>query len=561
MLSERHTYFLLRQPLDPSAAGEFLGRFCANPSDPTIKFGPRDLKMLQSVLSAMLSQPLETIFSFQREGKDLGAPTLQARLAAVFRLEASREHILQINLNSGKATIRRAQQLDDYLDALLENQDIKKELLAMLKSNKGVAFMAAATLILEDAELTVTSSDKHIDRGELEAGGALAAAGLPPIPASIGGDRLRTQELVESQRIDGRKIFGVEYYKITKGSFWRKANAVNRASLPTSAGRLGVYGDGEDEDEDVMDDDISDISLEPLGDGMQEPDRVAFLPVNNDADLIGPTKNLSQTLPHLSRDSKTQFPLIDQICINQEDPIEKAKQVAMMARIYKAATGVLVWLGPEDESARLCKEWVIEVDKMLREMPHLDRMTPGNSTYNPDIRCIVVRSTFINPANDRKYEAAIRKFWTHPWFSRGWIVQEILLAKTETFFVGSVSFSIQNLADFLTIPPDRNTNPGEESANLDALLPDTPDELKGFPSWVPSWPNTPLSAPFRLTTGGVRSIREDIAWNAAQGRRHVHDQESNATKTGRLHTRGRGVDYVDSIGGARYHRCWDPDED
>lgn len=39
---------------------------------------------------------------------------------------------------------------------------------------------------------------------------------------------------------------------------------------------------------------------------------------------------------------------VDAVCINQEDPEEKARQIPLMRRIYANADVVLVWLGPEN---------------------------------------------------------------------------------------------------------------------------------------------------------------------------------------------------------------------
>ena len=44
---------------------------------------------------------------------------------------------------------------------------------------------------------------------------------------------------------------------------------------------------------------------------------------------------------------------IDQICINQDSPTEKAIQVARMGTIYARASLVLVWLGEQDETAEI----------------------------------------------------------------------------------------------------------------------------------------------------------------------------------------------------------------
>jgi hypothetical protein len=64
------------------------------------------------------------------------------------------------------------------------------------------------------------------------------------------------------------------------------------------------------------------------------------------------TNNLYQALCNL-RDSPgvptaTQAIWIDQICINQNDKIERAQQVSLMGKIYKNARRVISYLGPED---------------------------------------------------------------------------------------------------------------------------------------------------------------------------------------------------------------------
>ncbi|KAF1969164.1 heterokaryon incompatibility, partial [Bimuria novae-zelandiae CBS 107.79] len=43
---------------------------------------------------------------------------------------------------------------------------------------------------------------------------------------------------------------------------------------------------------------------------------------------------------------------IDALCINQNDPIEKGHQVALMGKVYSRASSVLVWLGDGDDSSQ-----------------------------------------------------------------------------------------------------------------------------------------------------------------------------------------------------------------
>ena len=61
---------------------------------------------------------------------------------------------------------------------------------------------------------------------------------------------------------------------------------------------------------------------------------------------------------------------IDAICINQSDQVEKSTQVAIMSDIYRAASSVVAWLGPErSHSADNTEEilrgaWILEGARM-----------------------------------------------------------------------------------------------------------------------------------------------------------------------------------------------------
>ena len=73
--------------------------------------------------------------------------------------------------------------------------------------------------------------------------------------------------------------------------------------------------------------------------------------MSTDGELLGNlsvTPSLDGALRHLRAlaggDTTTLW--IDQICINQSDANEKTEQVKVMARIYRSARQVRVWLGP-----------------------------------------------------------------------------------------------------------------------------------------------------------------------------------------------------------------------
>ena len=66
------------------------------------------------------------------------------------------------------------------------------------------------------------------------------------------------------------------------------------------------------------------------------------------------TPNCESALRHLRHPRKVVALWVDAICINQEDLIERAQQVSLMATIYRQAHEVLIWLGPGSEEITQC---------------------------------------------------------------------------------------------------------------------------------------------------------------------------------------------------------------
>jgi hypothetical protein len=147
------------------------------------------------------------------------------------------------------------------------------------------------------------------------------------------------------------------------------------------------------------------------------------------------TLNLYQFLEQQSQQidvSQKAYYWIDQVCINQQDLSEKATQVSMMDEIYKSATRVIAWLGPEDT------------------------FTAGA------IRTIrYVASIFTDLGNGKSEQVASRlreegpvslKMWDdlgaiidRVYFSRAWILQEMILAPRLQFYCGSYEISSDEL--------------------------------------------------------------------------------------------------------------------
>lgn len=164
------------------------------------------------------------------------------------------------------------------------------------------------------------------------------------------------------------------------------------------------------------------------------PKPVSFISVNGQ--LHGIRKNLYDFMLNLwvSRESDRNITLwIDQVCIDQENIEERNHQVAQMARIYSHAERVFIWLGlgsPQSD---------IFIDALQSFPPYrsLGVLSP---------RDLFRKSPFSSPEEHQTYYDLVssQKYW-----SRVWIIQEVLLARLLTIVWGNKRLNWDVLARFL----------------------------------------------------------------------------------------------------------------
>jgi hypothetical protein len=77
------------------------------------------------------------------------------------------------------------------------------------------------------------------------------------------------------------------------------------------------------------------------------------------------TRNLKSALEHLQLNDKSLVIWIDSICIDQENDLEKGHQIRMMEDIYRNATSVYVWLGPEADNSDIAMDHMHNLSKVL----------------------------------------------------------------------------------------------------------------------------------------------------------------------------------------------------
>lgn len=137
-------------------------------------------------------------------------------------------------------------------------------------------------------------------------------------------------------------------------------------------------------------------------------------------------KRVSQTLGlalKYLRFEKDRIIWIDAICINQEDDDERSSQVSMMSLVYTGAKQVCVWLGEDDEESTTAIRFIRNEIKGLKNFDQL---------------CT-------DPKNAKKW-GTLLGLMQRDWFSRRWVVQEVVLARDAIVYCGPDKIPWRELA-------------------------------------------------------------------------------------------------------------------
>ena len=137
------------------------------------------------------------------------------------------------------------------------------------------------------------------------------------------------------------------------------------------------------------------------------------------------TRNCHNALRRLRYQHDDRLLWIDAICINQEDLIERSRQVRIMHRIFSQAVNVAVYLGEHDAGSRILFRELVSVDEVLTingKEPILKRSLPDSRVYDElDI------------------------FYSRRWFERVWVIQEVAAKPHITLTCGCSTVSLEAL--------------------------------------------------------------------------------------------------------------------
>ncbi|KAJ8118409.1 hypothetical protein OPT61_g621 [Boeremia exigua] len=172
------------------------------------------------------------------------------------------------------------------------------------------------------------------------------------------------------------------------------------------------------------------------------------------------TSGLEVALAHLTPEYEPLILWIDALCIDQDDEVEKTEQVQQMQQIYANATSVITWLGPAADNSDAAMHWIqhygalshefsigTKPELRLRRLLQIYESEPDRLPHErirSFLQDIVTQLTPVPNCND-SIELALSKFFTRAYWSRIWVVQEVVHAKRVQFVCGDVGVSEEPL--------------------------------------------------------------------------------------------------------------------
>ena len=138
------------------------------------------------------------------------------------------------------------------------------------------------------------------------------------------------------------------------------------------------------------------------------------------------TQNLGVALRYLRLADQTRVMWIDAICIDQTNNEEKGLQVALMGEIYRRATRVVAWLGPQENESDRAMECMLRLGSQIDVDWGSYEMRPSAPSTDP-----TVADANVNLPWDARELTAVYRLLCRRWFERLWIRQEVFLANSQ----------------------------------------------------------------------------------------------------------------------------------
>jgi len=138
------------------------------------------------------------------------------------------------------------------------------------------------------------------------------------------------------------------------------------------------------------------------------------------------TPSLESALHYLRDENDPRTIWIDQIAINQEDIEERTQQVRIMRTIYENAVRTIAWLGEPTADSDLAIEYCKRVlSTLFTDEEFRNQVTEGKAGKRVDPFGRLIKTEFAKTITTEE-EVALARLIKRPYFSRMWIIQEVM---------------------------------------------------------------------------------------------------------------------------------------
>ena len=161
------------------------------------------------------------------------------------------------------------------------------------------------------------------------------------------------------------------------------------------------------------------------------------------------TRNLLEALQRFRAHDTMRTLWADAVCINQGDTKERTSQVRVMGAIYRRASQVLVWLQhEEDEVVRAALNAICR----YRDTQPTSTKPNKRVSYRLHGREVTEFGEVDSSETQSSAIAAFSSVGRSAWFSRGWVVQEVLLSNAACAHWGHADFDFEWIRLTIIVP-------------------------------------------------------------------------------------------------------------
>ncbi|KAI8715883.1 HET domain-containing protein [Fusarium sp. LHS14.1] len=233
------------------------------------------------------------------------------------------------------------------------------------------------------------------------------------------------------------------------------------------------------------------------------------------------TVNLFQALRQMRHPRESRRIWADALCINQLDLLEKSVQVNMMGDIYAHARQVVVCLGDDGqngEAADIAFSAIRDFNRVAAKYLSEDTLRSGK-WWKPD--------DGYGPVTAARLQN-VAPIFSHPWFERVWVLQEVGLAKKAVLAYGFSTIDFAEAMDFVQARartasslPGPSFRPGLISSLFTYILSSYVKDVEN--SWFRSSRVLKVLAQQSLKTGRIDF--EDVLFGARQTQKGTDDRD------------------------------------